>query len=249
MSGEASPAAIAAMAAISVADAARLAILSGLSRSAGTQAWPLTISGLPSIANPSPVDLHAHAENALDQIRAEHLARRPVSGDAAVAHHQRAIGELQREVQIVRHRNDQHSAGAQRGEQAIHGELMPQIEKRGGLVEQQGSRLLRQRGSQADALPQQPRTLLLDEPTTFLDLRHQLAMYRLLAALGAGGMLVVSVTHDLNLALQFADRALVMRDGRIAGDGPPREVFSPDLIERVFGVRVEIDGGWIRYGR
>jgi iron complex transport system ATP-binding protein len=107
----------------------------------------------------------------------------------------------------------------------------------------------RQRVILASALAQQPQTLLLDEPTTFLDLRHQLAMYRLLAALGASGMLVVSVTHDLNLALQFADRALVLRDGVIAGDGPPREVFSADLIERVFGVRVEVDGGWIGYGR
>src|SRR5579885_3105844 len=107
----------------------------------------------------------------------------------------------------------------------------------------------RQRVILASALAQRPQTLLLDEPTTFLDLRHQLAMYRLLAALGASGMLVVSVTHDLNLALQFADRALVLRDGVIAGDGPPREVFSADLIERVFGVRVEVDGGWIGYGR
>jgi ABC-type hemin transport system ATPase subunit len=91
--------------------------------------------------------------------------------------------------------------------------------------------------------------LLLDEPTTFLDLKHQLSMYRLLAELGRGGMLIISVTHDLNLALQFADRVLVMDRGRIAGDGPPQEVLNAELIDRVFGVRVEVDAGWIRYAR
>lgn len=107
----------------------------------------------------------------------------------------------------------------------------------------------RQRVILASALAQQPQTLLLDEPTTFLDLKHQLAMYRLLAELGASGMLIVSVTHDLNLALQFADRVLVMADGRIAGDGSPWDVLNADLIDRVFGVRVAISDGWIRYGR
>jgi ABC-type cobalamin/Fe3+-siderophores transport system ATPase subunit len=107
----------------------------------------------------------------------------------------------------------------------------------------------RQRVILASALAQQPRTLLLDEPTTFLDLKHQLAMYRLLTELGRQGMLIITVTHDLNLALQFADRVLVMADGRIAGDGGPAAVLNADLIDRVFGVRVNVSDGWIRYAR
>src|SRR5258705_890708 len=73
----------------------------------------------------------------------------------------------------------------------------------------------------ASALAQEPETLLLDEPTTHLDLRHQLSMYRLLSDLGRGGMLVVAVTHDLNLALKFSDRVIVLAHGRVAADGPP----------------------------
>ena len=107
----------------------------------------------------------------------------------------------------------------------------------------------RQRVILASALAQEPQTLLLDEPTTFLDLKHQLSMYRLLAELGRRGMLVVSVTHDLNLALQFADRVLVLDQGRMAGDGPPQEVLNSDLIDRVFGVTVEVSDGWVRYDR
>ena len=77
----------------------------------------------------------------------------------------------------------------------------------------------------ASALAQEPETLLLDEPTTFLDLKHQFALYELLSAL-AKRMLVVAVTHDLNLALRFSDRVIVMENGRIAAQGPPADVFG-----------------------
>jgi len=107
----------------------------------------------------------------------------------------------------------------------------------------------RQRVILASAIAQEPQALLLDEPTTFLDLKHQLSIYRVLAELGAGGMIVIAVTHDLNLALQFADRILVLDRGRIAGDGAPADVLTPDLIERVFGVHAEMDRGQLRYAR
>ncbi len=92
----------------------------------------------------------------------------------------------------------------------------------------------------ASALAQEPDTLLLDEPTTFLDLKHQLAMYRLLADFSRNGKLVVAVTHDLNLALQFSDRVMVLHHGRIAADGGPSDVLDPDLIENVFGVHAHL---------
>jgi iron complex transport system ATP-binding protein len=100
----------------------------------------------------------------------------------------------------------------------------------------------RQRVVLAAALAQEPRVLLLDEPATHLDLKHQLALYRLLARLGRS-MLVVAVTHDLNLALQYSDRVLVLEDGRIAGDGVPREVLNAESLEAVFGVRVSFQSG------
>ena len=93
----------------------------------------------------------------------------------------------------------------------------------------------------ASALTQRPEALLLDEPATHLDLRHQLALYRLLGELSKS-LLVVAVTHDLNLALQFSHRVMVLEDGRVAGDGTPREVLNPALIARVFGVQATVHG-------
>jgi len=105
----------------------------------------------------------------------------------------------------------------------------------------------RQRVVLASALAQRPETLLLDEPTTFLDLKHQISIYRLLRDLARDGMLVISVTHDLNLALQFADRVLLLDQGRIAADGVPGEVFTPQLIDRIFGVRASMHEGRLHY--
>jgi iron complex transport system ATP-binding protein len=105
----------------------------------------------------------------------------------------------------------------------------------------------RQRVVLASALAQRPEALLLDEPTTFLDLKHQLGIYRLLAAQARQGMLVVAVTHDLNLALQFADRVILLDRGRVTGDGPPHEVLNPAMVHDVFGVRAHLESGWLHY--
>ena len=104
----------------------------------------------------------------------------------------------------------------------------------------------KQRVILASALAQEPETLLLDEPATFLDLKHQLALYQLLAGL-AKRMLVVAVTHDLNLALRFSDRVMVLENGRIAADGPPAEALAPTVIDRVFGVHSQLRDGWLTY--
>lgn len=101
----------------------------------------------------------------------------------------------------------------------------------------------------ASALTQRPEALLLDEPATHLDLRHQLALYRLLGELSKS-LLVVAVTHDLNLALRFSHRVMVIEDGRVAGDGTPQEVLNPELIAHVFGVRATVHGSdrpWLTY--
>jgi ABC-type cobalamin/Fe3+-siderophores transport system ATPase subunit len=107
----------------------------------------------------------------------------------------------------------------------------------------------KQRVILASALTQRPEVLLLDEPATHLDLRHQLSLYRLLADL-AKTLLVVAVTHDLNIALQFSDRVMVLKDGRIAGDGAARQVLNPELIGQVFGVHAtihEANRPWLTY--
>ena len=94
----------------------------------------------------------------------------------------------------------------------------------------------------ASALAQEPETLLLDEPTTFLDLKHQLSMYRLLAEL-AEKLLVVTVTHDLNLALRFSTHMLILDAGRLAGDGETAGVLTAERIEKVFGVHAQVHSG------
>ena len=98
----------------------------------------------------------------------------------------------------------------------------------------------RQRIVLAGALAQEPAVLLLDEPTTFLDLKHQIQTYSLLQRLAREGMAVVAVTHDLNLASSYADRIVVLSRGRVAADGPPEEVIRTGLLREVFEVDVEI---------
>jgi ABC-type cobalamin/Fe3+-siderophores transport system ATPase subunit len=111
----------------------------------------------------------------------------------------------------------------------------------------------RQRVILASALAQEPRALLLDEPTTFLDLKHQVAIYRLLASLSRQGILVVAVTHDLNLAAAFAGRVVALNSGRVAADAAPEAVLAPETIREVFGVEAEVlrnraGKRWLSYG-
>jgi iron complex transport system ATP-binding protein len=90
----------------------------------------------------------------------------------------------------------------------------------------------------ARALAQEPRVLLLDEPTAFLDLAHQVAAMRLARVAAQGGLCVVAVLHDLNLAGAACDRVVVLHRGRAAAGGPPAEVLTADRICEVWGVRV-----------
>jgi len=98
----------------------------------------------------------------------------------------------------------------------------------------------RQRAWIALALAQQPRVLLLDEPTSFLDIAHQVEVMQLLRRLNTEGMTVVSVLHDLVLAARFTDRAIAIDNGRIAFDGAPKAVFEPKALEAVFGCAMMI---------
>lgn len=94
----------------------------------------------------------------------------------------------------------------------------------------------RQRAWIALALAQQPRVLLLDEPTSFLDIQHQVETMELLRRLNAAGMTVVAVVHDLVLAARYANRVVAIRDGAIQFDGAPADVLNPEALERVFGI-------------
>jgi iron complex transport system ATP-binding protein len=91
-----------------------------------------------------------------------------------------------------------------------------------------------QRVRVARALAQQPRALLLDEPTTSLDVRHEMELFELVASLVSGGLAALVVTHGLNLAARFADRMLLLDGGRAVAAGPPADVLRPGLLADVF---------------
>jgi iron complex transport system ATP-binding protein len=89
----------------------------------------------------------------------------------------------------------------------------------------------------AQALAQEPRFLLLDEPTANLDIAHQAHVLQLLQRLARDGMGVVAVIHDLGMAVRCFPRLILLDDGMVVGDGPALEVLNVDTIERVFRVR------------
>ncbi|MGW4797051.1 ABC transporter ATP-binding protein [Nonomuraea sp. NPDC004297] len=92
----------------------------------------------------------------------------------------------------------------------------------------------KQRALIARALVQETRLLLLDEPTSHLDVRHQLEILHLVRELGVA---TLAVLHDLNQAAAFCDRLYVMSAGRVLAGGPPGQVLTPELISEVYGVR------------
>ena len=99
----------------------------------------------------------------------------------------------------------------------------------------------RQRCWIAMALAQQTATILLDEPTTWLDLRYQVDILELLQTLTREhGRTVVTVLHDLNFAVNYADLLVFLKQGRIAGMISDNDVCSPELIKRVFDVDVQM---------
>ncbi|MRG28303.1 heme ABC transporter ATP-binding protein [Laceyella tengchongensis] len=95
----------------------------------------------------------------------------------------------------------------------------------------------KQRVSLARALAQEPVLLVLDEPTAYLDLKYQFALLNWIKQWQAScGLTVIMVLHDLNLAAQYCDRLLVLKQGRIVRQGTPHEVIVPEMVEAVYGM-------------
>jgi ABC-type cobalamin/Fe3+-siderophores transport system ATPase subunit len=99
----------------------------------------------------------------------------------------------------------------------------------------------RQRVWVAMALAQETPLLLLDEPTTFLDITHQVELLDLFTRLNQeGGRTLVAVLHDLNQAARYATHLIAMRDGRVVAQGSPTDIVTAELVEEVFGLRCRI---------
>ena len=107
-----------------------------------------------------------------------------------------------------------------------------------------------QRTRIARALAQEPKALVLDEPTASLDIRHQMAILELLRSAADQGMTVLLITHSLDLAAQFSDHMLLLADGRVAAEGTPDEVLREDVLTRVYSwpvtVRQDTQTGTLR---
>ena len=98
----------------------------------------------------------------------------------------------------------------------------------------------RRRAWIASALAQEPDLLLLDEPTQSLDLHQAAAVMEILARRAAAGMRVVAVLHDVNLAALFCDRLILLQAGKIAADGLPAEILTPERVFSAYGDKIEV---------
>jgi iron complex transport system ATP-binding protein len=92
----------------------------------------------------------------------------------------------------------------------------------------------------ARALVQDPEILLLDEPTSHLDLRHRIDVLRIVRRLARRGRGALVVSHDLALAARTCDRIVVLSEGRVLADGEPGAVLSPALLHEAFGIDADI---------
>lgn len=99
----------------------------------------------------------------------------------------------------------------------------------------------KQKIAMARAIVQEPEILLLDEPTSNLDIKHQLEVMRTVRLLvEKGGISAIMAMHDLNLASRFSDKIVMLKDGRVFEMGRPESVLIPENIEKVYGVRAEV---------
>ncbi len=99
----------------------------------------------------------------------------------------------------------------------------------------------RQRAWIAMAISQKPEVLLLDEPTTYLDICHQVELLELVESLNKeDGITIVMVLHDINQAARYSNELLVMKDGEVIDKGEPSEVVNKNTLKKVFGIDAEI---------
>lgn len=142
-----------------------------------------------------------------------------------------------------RYRAEDHAAARQALEWVDAGGLAGRL-----LPELSGGQ--RQKVYLAMALAQDTETILMDEPTTYLDIRHQLEVMALARRLAEQGRAVVLVLHDLCLAMQFADEIAVLSEGRLVRCGTPETLYADGVLDHVMGVtlgRVAAEGGWRYY--
>lgn len=102
----------------------------------------------------------------------------------------------------------------------------------------------------AMALAQDTPIIMMDEPTSFLDIVHQIQLMEIARELSGQGKTIMLVLHDLSMALRTADQVIVLKNGEVRGTGTPEEIFESRILEEVFGLvvkRVQTEDGWQYY--
>ena len=118
------------------------------------------------------------------------------------------------------------------------GDTHRKISKPSGLKAVWGTKAA---GVDCDGTRTEPKLLLLDEPTTYLDVRYQIQILQLVRRLNEEyGLTIVMVLHDINQALYYSDEILAMKEGKMIGQGGPEEILTEELLEEIYGVRLPV---------
>ena len=189
-----------------------------------------------------------------DGVPLEKLSRRAVAQMAALLPQNRPLAEIQAERLVLHGRFPYLSYPRQYS--GRDREIAREAMERTGAAEYAGELVSKLSGGQRQSvylamlLAQQTQTVFLDEPTAFLDIRHQLELMDWVRELAAQGRAAVLVLHDLILALEHADRLAVLHQGQLAAHGTPEAVLQSNRLADVFGVgigQLHGDDGWHYY--
>ena len=133
-----------------------------------------------------------------------------------------------------------------RGNESIYARSTAVLERIGiadlalqGLNQLSGGQ--RQLASLARSIVREPSVLLLDEPTSALDLRHQVKVMSLVRSIAGDGRIVVMVLHDLNMAMRWSDKVIMLRNGALVTHGTPAEALNPVSVREVYGVTIRVE--------